>query len=307
MINSKDTKSFWAIMYMLIAMFSLSTMDAFAKLLVKGAYDPLQILAIRSWIILAVLLLYYFSRKQLVQLKANRLIPQLLRGGVGFLAPYCFFKSLQSLPLADATIIFFSSTFMITALSWPLLREKVGVYRWSAVVIGFIGVLIAMDPQGGGDKLSYLYCLFGSFCYSLLFLSGRYLSKTESVVSLVFFFNLSMAIVSTSLAPLVWVPVATADYLSILMFSVLGLLGHFCVTKAFSISDVGLITPLEYTALIWAVLWGYLLWGEVPQVNVWIGAGIIVLCALFVIYRESVNKKRALRAANKIAVNSESV
>jgi len=116
-----------------------------------------------------------------------------------------------------------------------------------------------------------------------------------------------MAIVSTSLAPLVWVPVATVDYLSILMFSILGLLGHFCVTKAFSISDVGLITPLEYTALIWAVLWGYLLWGEIPGVNVWIGACIIVLCALFVIYRESVNKKRALRAANKIAVNSESV
>ena len=304
MKNSADTKTYWPIIYMLVAMFSLSTMDALAKMLVKGAYDPLQILAIRSWIILAVLLLYYFSRGQLAQLQANRLIPQLLRGGVGFLAPYCFFKSLQSLPLADATIIFFSSTFMITALSWPLLREKVGVYRWSAVIIGFIGVLIAMDPKGDGDLLSYLYCLFGSFCYSLLFLSGRYLSKTESVISLVFFFNLSMAIVSTSLAPLVWVPVATADYLSIFMFSVLGLLGHFCVTKAFSSADVGLITPLEYTALIWAVLWGYLLWGEIPDSNVWVGAGIIVLCALFVVYRESVVKTRQLRAANKIALNS---
>ncbi|EPJ47226.1 MAG: hypothetical protein OFPI_32180 [Osedax symbiont Rs2] len=304
MKNSTDTKTYWAIIYMLVAMFALSTMDAFAKLLVKGAYDPLQILAIRSWIILAVLLLYYFSRRQLAQLQANRLIPQLLRGGVGFLAPYCFFKSLQSLPLADATIIFFSSTFMITALSWPLLREKVGIYRWSAVIIGFIGVLIAMDPKGDGDLLSYLYCLFGSFCYSLLFLSGRYLSKTESVISLVFFFNLSMAIVSTSLAPLVWVPVATEDYLSIFMFSVLGLLGHFCVTKAFSTADVGLITPLEYTALIWAVLWGYLLWGEIPNFNVWIGACIIVLCALFVVYRESVVKRKQRRAANKIVINN---
>lgn len=288
-------KNVSGIIYMLVAMLALSTMDAVAKFLVKGTFDPIQILAVRSWLILFVMLVYYVSRRRLHQLKTKRPVAHILRGALGFLAPYCFFKSLQTLPLGDATVIFFSSTFMITALSWPLLKEKVGFYRWCAVVLGFGGVLVAMDPSGEGAIVSYAYCLFGSFSYALLFLSGRWLSRTESVVSLVFSFNLCMAIVASSLAPLVWVPINAADYLPLLVFSALALIGHYCVTSSFSKADVAVIAPLEYTALIWAIFWGYFIWGDVPGWRVWSGGAIIIACALFVIYRESIAKPKQLK------------
>ncbi|MGB1237491.1 MAG: DMT family transporter [Pseudomonadales bacterium] len=280
-------------MFMLTAMFSLATMDALAKYLVKDSYDPLQILAIRSWLILCLLLCYYFTRGTLHKLKTGKVKAQILRGLCGCVAPYCFFMSLKTLPLADATVIFFSSTFMITALSGPLLKEKVGLYRWSAVIVGFLGVLIAMNPSGEGALLSYLYCLTGSFSYALLFLSGRWLSRTESVDSIVFYFNLCMAVVASLLAPLVWLPVPTSDYSAIALFSVLAMLGHICIANAFSRADVGFIAPLEYTALIWSVLWGYVIWTEVPEPHVMLGGAIIITCALVVIYRETRTKTHA--------------
>ncbi len=288
-LNSENLSG---IIFMLVAMFSLATMDALAKYLVKDKYDPIQILAMRSWIILTVMLAYYAGRGKLHKLKMSKPIAQLARGLFGFLAPYCFFKSLQTLPLADATVIFFSSTFMITALSGPLLKEKVGLFRWTAVIIGFIGVIIAMEPQGDGNIESYLYCLGGSFSYSILFISGRWLARTESVDSLVFSFNFSMVIVASCLTPMVWNAVPSADFGPIILFAGLALLGHYCVTSAFSHSDVALIAPLEYTALIWAVLWGFLIWGDIPGVQVVIGGTIIIGCALFVVYREAMQSKK---------------
>jgi len=282
-----DNKNLQGILYMLFAMFALATMDALAKYLVKDRYDPTQILAIRGWMIMVVMLLFYASRRKLAKLKPTKPLSQLARGVFGFLAPYCFFKSLQVLPLADATVIFFSSTFMITALSVPLLKEKVGAYRWSAVIVGFIGVLIAMDPQGEGELISLAYCLAGSFSYAILFISGRWLSRTESIDSLVFGFNFCMTLAATALAPSIWVSVAVDDWWAIIVFSMLALLGHFCITHAFSKSDASVIAPLEYTALIWAVLWGYLIWADIPNQQVIIGAVIIIGCALLVIFRES--------------------
>lgn len=275
------------ILYMVAGIFLLSTMDAMAKWLVKETLDPLQLIAIRSWFVIVMMFGYFTLIKRRVQLQPTRPVAQMVRGMFGVLAPYCFFTSLKTLPLADATVIFFSSTFMITALSWPLLRERVGVHRWSAVVIGFIGVLIAMRPEGGGKIVSYMYCLVGSLTYSLLFISGRWLSRTETVASLVFSFNLALAVVCTLLLPLVWVPVSSTIVMMIFVFSLLALSGHLCITSAFSKAAVGVIAPFEYTALVWAVLLGYLVWQDIPGWNVVTGAAIIILCGLYVIYRES--------------------
>lgn len=275
------------IAFMLMAMLSFATMDAMAKYLVKDRYDPVQILAIRSVLILLVMLSYYLIRNQLHLIKPKNPLALALRGSVGFIAPYCFFKSLQVLPLADATVIFFSSTLMITALSVPLLKEPVGFYRWAAVILGFVGVVIAMDIQGSTSLISYGYCLMGSFTYSLLFLSGRFLSKTESVGALVFSFNLSLLVIASLITPLVWIDVPSADLAPISFFAALALVGHFCVTTAFSRANAAVIAPLEYTALIWAVLWGYLIWGDIPDTRVVIGGTIIIGCAIFVVLREA--------------------
>ena len=271
--------------------FLLSIMDAIAKWLVEDALDPIQLLAVRSWFVITILFAYYSVKNRRVEITPTRPIAQGIRGLFGFLAPYCFFKSFQTLPLADATIIFFSGIFMITALSWPLLKEKVGVHRWSAIIVGFIGVVIAMNPEGGGQMIGYIYCLIASLTYALLFLSGRWLSKTESVISLVFSFNLGLAVVCTSLAIFVWVPMTASMLVIVFLFSMLAMSGHICLTTAFSKAPVSVVAPFEYTGLIWTVLLGYFFWNEIPASNVIIGAFIIVSCGLYVIYRESKNKQ----------------
>lgn len=279
---------------MVAGIFLLSVMDAVAKWLVEDKLDPLQLIAVRSWFVVAVLFGFYSIRNQRNAIKPTRPIIQVVRGMLGFFAPYGFFKSLQTLPLADTTVIFFSGTFMITALSWPLLKERVGVHRWAAVIIGFIGVIIAMKPQGDGQFIGYIYCLIGSLAYALLFISGRWLSKTESVVSLVFMFNFGLAIVCTLLVPLVWVPMTNQLIIIVFFFSILALSGHLCLTNAFSKAPVGVIAPFEYTALVWTVILGYFIWQDIPALNVVIGAGIIIACGMYVIYRESRNKSVSL-------------
>ena len=276
---------------MIVGIFLLSVMDAVAKWLVKDTLDPIQLITVRSWFVITVLFVYYSVKNKRNEITPTRPVAQAVRGLFGFLAPYCFFKSLQTLPLADATVIFFSGIFMITALSWPLLKEKVGVHRWTAVIVGFIGVLIAMDPKGGGQTAGYIYCLIGSLTYALLFISGRWLSKTESVISLVFCFNFGLAITCTLLVPFVWVPMTANLLLIVFLFSMLALSGHICLTTAFSKAPVGVVSPFEYTGLIWTVTLGYFIWHEIPAYNVVIGAFIIVLCGLYVIYRESKNKQ----------------
>ncbi len=275
------------ILYMIVGILLLSIMDAVAKWMVKDTLDPIQLIAIRSWIIIIVLYIYFSTKNLKHELRSKRSIHLGLRGLFGFLAPYCYFKSLQTLPLADANVVFFCSTFINTALSWLLLKEKVGVHRWVAVIIGFIGVLIAIQPEGKGELVGYLYCLCSSLTYSMLLISGRWLARTEHVVTLVFYYNLMLGIISTMLLPFVWVNMDIDVVLMVVLFSGLALYGHLCLTTAFSKAPISVVVPFEYTAIIWAVLIGYFVWQDIPAANVIIGAIIIIGCGLYVIYRES--------------------
>ena len=209
---------------------------------------------------------------------------------MGFLAPFCFFLALKHLPLADATVVFFGATFILTALSALIFKERVGIHRWGAVVIGFVGVLIAVNPEGDGEIFAYLLVFTASFVYALLLLSGKRLAEQDSVISLVFSFNLMLGITGTLLLPLVWIPVSWPIVGILFLLSVLAIGGHYGLTTAVSRAQISAIAPFEYTSLVWATLLGYLVWLDVPSSQVWIGASIIVSCGLYVIYRESLNR-----------------
>ena len=281
------------IAYMVTGIGLLSLMDALVKWLGEGGVHPMQLIAMRSWIIVCLFLLFYASRKQGATLKPNNALAVHGRSALGFFAPLLFFLSLQYLPIANVTVTFFSSTFMITVLSWPILKERVGWHRIMAIVVGFIGVLIAVETRGDVmDWRGYVLCLLGSLAYSVLFITGRLLSRSESTVALVFSFNLVLGLIATLLLPWFWQAVDRTQLLYILLFSLLALFGHLCITKAFAHSPVGVLAPYEYTALFWAVITGYLIWGDVPGLRVWIGATLIIGAGLYVIYRESLNKRQ---------------
>ena len=198
---------------------------------------------------------------------------------------------MKELPLADATVIFFISPFVMTALSVPLFGEKVGIHRWSAIMLGFIGVLIVMQPTSGVLKMDALMVIGASLCYSGVMLTGRVLSKTETTFTIIFYSNLGVLIATACLAVFFWHPIPLQDVALVALMALLSLAGNICLVKSFALGEVGVITPFEYTGIFWAVMLGYLIFGDFPGLHVWLGVVIIAGSGLYMIYRE--NRKRA--------------
>ncbi len=272
----------------------LSGMDAVVKILVTQDVSVLHILAIRSWLIVIVMLLFYVIRGQTNQLKPVRKLHQAVRSVFGIVAPLLFFLGLKYLPLTDSVVIFFTSTLAVTFLSAIILGERVGVHRWAAVGIGYIGVLIAMRPSGEGQLIGYALAFGGSLAYAYLFLSGRYLSQTETVSSLVFYYNLGVGVTSSLwivfiARELLFVPSASV-LTGITAIAVLAVCGHYLMTLAFAKAEVSLIAPLEYTAIIWAIGLDYLLWQIAPLPTTLLGAAIIIGSGYYVMHREQLKK-----------------
>lgn len=292
--DSSGQNNLLGIMLMMMGMLLMAGMDTTAKWLVEANVSPVQVLAMRSWIIVPAILFALAMRNQLSLLKTTRPLAHGLRGGLGIFAPLPFFAALKYLPLADATVVFFSSSFILTAISAIFLREKVGIHRWSAVVIGFGGVVIAMNPEGEGQLSAYLLVLCAAFAYAGIQVSGKQLMRQDSIISVVFSFNLMIGISTTSMLPWIWVPVSWDVVFVILLMSLLALSGHIALTAAFGKAQVSAIAPFEYTSLIWVVLLGYVLFEDIPSTQVWLGAAVVISCGLYMIYRESLHRRNKL-------------
>ena len=276
---------------LLFAMLLFVTMDGLAKQLVGANLSAIQVIAVRSWIIIGLMLLVLGMRGQVKTLHMKYPGQSLARGVLTFLAPYLFFTSLQQLPLADATVVFFSSSFFLIAGSALFLKERIGPHRWSAVMIGFVGVVIAINPTGEGDLLAYLMVLGATIMYSVAFIWGKRLSEHDSVLSLVFSLQVGMGLVSTVMLPWVWEPMSMRMMAEMTLMALIALAAHYLFTSAFARAEVSVLAPFEYTALLWAVLIGYLVWGDFPDQRTWIGASIIIAAGLYVIHRETLHQR----------------
>ena len=279
---------------MVLGIFFLSVMDASVRGAVSIGLSPIQILALRSVVILVVMTIGYRLRNEAHLLLPKRLSWHALRGVLGFSAPFCFFTALKFLPLSDAVVVFFSATFLTTVLSVFVLKERVGPHRWTAVVVGYVGVVIAMSPRGEGMWIGYLLVVASSVGYAFLFISGRLLSATESVPSLVFSFNIGVGVLSMIMLPFVWRDMGWMDTGFIVLIAVLALLGHLFLTTAFARAPASSIAPFEYTALVWAVTFDMVFWNEVPVGSVWLGAAFIIGSGLYMIHRERLHQGLAM-------------
>lgn len=277
---------------MLVAILLLSCMDAVAKwLMTTHEVSAIQILAIRSIIIVPLMLLVFSARKEITTLKPNRLNLHIWRGCIGFISPLAFFVGIKHIPLTDAIVLFFSSIFIVTILSVIVLKEKVGVHRWASICVGFIGVLIVATPEGGGQLKGYLLVLLGSATYSLLFISSRYLSPTESVASLVFSYNVCVGVISLLLLPWFWENLNLTQTMWLIVLSLLALSGHYCITVAFASSEASLVAPFEYSGIIWGLAFDFYLWNTLPAYSTIGGASIIIASGLYIVHRERVRSQ----------------
>jgi drug/metabolite transporter (DMT)-like permease len=266
----------------------------------SGQISAIQVIAVRSWIILPLILVTLAPRGEIGLLATRKPLQHLLRGCFGFCAPLAFLASLKSLPLADATVVFFSSTFMLTAASALFLKERVGIYRWSAAAIGFGSVVIAMNPRAGGDLEGFLMVLAATVIYAMIFVSGKQLSRGDSVIALVFSLHFGMGLTATLMLPWFWVSMSGLEFLQLGLLAVFAMGAHYLFASAYARADVSVLAPFEYTALLWATLIGYFVWRDNPSPGVWIGAAIIIACGLCAIHRESL-RHRSLSSGRDIS------
>lgn len=274
------------ILLMLLGISFLSMMDSVVKWLLLHGISVIEIIAIRGWLITAAILLSLPSQGGWKTLQTGRIKLHLVRTAIGFFAPFCFFTSLKFLPLADATAIFFCTTFFMTAGSTIFLGEYVGPHRWAAVIVGFAGVLLVSSPGNESFHPAAILPLIAGAAYAVIMLSGRVLARTDSPIKLVFYFNAFNTLLATTLLPFFWIAPSAEVMLVLLLVSVLALGGYFCLTNAFTLAPIGAIAPIEYIALLWATVLGYVFWDEIPAPIAWLGMALILSAGLYIMWRE---------------------
>jgi len=291
MVESAANDNVRGIVLIMLGALFLSVMDAVVKLLLDHGYSVLQILAVRSWFIVPAMVLWAWRTLPGGALRTKRPALHIVRVVLGFFAPFFFFSSLSTLPLADATVIFFGATFIMTALSVPLLKEYVGPHRWAAVVVGFLGVVVAANPSGDFFQSGAVLAMLSSLSYALFMLITRWMGPGEGAFKQVLYFHAWVAVAASAFALTDFKPMTLGDLGLVALAGVIAVSGHLCLTRAFSIAPVGVVAPFEYSAMVWASLMGFWMWGHIPGQATIMGAGVIVASGLYLLYRETRQKR----------------
>jgi len=216
----------------------------------------------------------------------------LFRCLMGLMALIAIVIALRELPLAVVVSLSYAAPLFITVLSIFLLSEKVGVFRWLAVLIGFVGVVIIAEP--GFKGMNYLYFLPLIFCIGMAFvtITIRKLSTTEPIWLISIFFTITISIAGLATIPLGWIVPNFQDFILLALIGVTGGSANLFLTQSYKLSEVSLVAPLKYLALVFAIIFGYLIWNEIPTVKTLIGASLVVLASLIIFRREIYHKQK---------------
>ncbi len=270
---------------MAIGVASLCVSDAVAKTLTQH-YAPIQIMFLRNLIALPFAILIAWRMGGPDALRSRTPMAHLLRGVLWIGATVLFFTSIRYLGLAEATALIFVAPLFITAISAVFLKEQVGWRRWSAVLVGFVGVLVIVRPGTAAFEMVMLLPVATALVYALLMLSARFVDSGESVWTLLLYLTGAGAVLSAVLVPFFWQAVRPEDLWLFAGIALFGTAGMTLMTQAFRLAPAAVVAPLDYTALIWATGLGWLFWNEVPDSVTFVGAGIIILSGIFTILRE---------------------
>lgn len=263
----------------------LNVNDAFAKHLIEQ-YSPLQILFLRNVIALPFALAVTVRIGGVQALRSGRPAAHLLRGFLWVVATVMFFTSFAYLDLAEATALIFVAPLFITALSAMFLKEQVGWRRWLAVVVGFVGVLVVIQPGAAAFQLVSLLPVSTAFIYALLMLSARWVDQRESAWTMLLYLTGTSALLSALVVPFVWTPIGLEDLWSFAGVALFGTAGMTLMTQAFRVAPASTVAPFDYSGLLWATVLGWLFWREVPDAPAVLGAAIIVGSGFFILWRE---------------------
>jgi len=269
---------------MLFGMLLFSLNDVMGKWLV-ATYSVGQVLLIRSAAAMLVLLPFLWRDGVRPLLAVERPGMQALRVLVSSAEVYCFYFAVITLPLADVMTYWLAAPIYVAAVSPFLLGERVGWRRWLAIVIGFGGVVIALDPSAATLTPPALVSILGSFCFAFLMLSGRTLRGTPDT-TLVFWQLVGAGLFGVATAHFGWVTPTSLDLTLLALLGVVAMAAHICVNRALKLADAATVAPFQYTLLFWAVVFGFIVFGDIPRPAMSIGAAIIVAAGLFIFFRQ---------------------
>ncbi len=269
-------------------------------------YPVGQVVFFRSaFAILPVVVIYAWRGELEAAIRTGRPFHHIGRGATAVGAMFCNFSALARLPVVDATAISFVSPLITVAMSAVFLKERVRIYRWSAVIVGFAGVLVMLAPRlsVGSSAASAAGALgAGLGLMGALFSAGstvqtRSLTRSETTSSIVLYFSLICALFGLCTWPLGWVAPSWTEFAALATIGIFGGLAHIFLTESYRLAPASLVAPFDYTSMLWALVLGFLVFGEVPDALVFIGAGIIAGAGLFVIWRERQLGLQRARAA----------
>ena len=290
----------------LLAVLLFSINDATIKFL-SGGYALHEVVLIRSLIgfVIIVALIAPMTNGWAI-MRTRRLGMHLLRGLLVVAANMLFFLGLAAMPLAEAVAIFFVSPLIITVFSVIFLGEKVGPRRWTAIVVGFIGVLIMMRPGTEAFRIASLFPLIAALCYAGLHMMTRLIGRTESAETMAFYIQIAFIFVSGAMGLVfgdgrfavqsdpslefllrAWIWPDPADIGLFLLLGICTGIGGYLISQAYRVAQAAVIAPLEYIALPMSVLFGVLAFGEWPDAVAFIGMGFILGSGLFTLWREA--------------------
>jgi drug/metabolite transporter (DMT)-like permease len=277
------------ILAMVAAVGLLSLMDGGLKVL-AAHYPPLQVTALRALASLPIVVAWIAWRGGFSQLLRVRWPLHLLRGVLGIAMLSFFAYALKHVSLSDAYSIFFVSPLLITALSVPILGERVDWRRWAAIAVGLGGVLIVLEPTGEGVlTLAGIACLLAAAAYAISAITMRVLGRTDSTQAMMFWLTTMMAIGAGALAAPDWHSIRSGDWPVIAGVAVTGALGQYAITEAFRRGEASVVAPFEYTALAWGLAIDWFVWSIAPALRMLAGAAVIVAAGIYLVHRERVH------------------
>ena len=283
------------VMLIMLAVFLFSSMDTLAKLALKSY--PLQPLIWARYAVHLVFMLILFAPRMGLQLiKTKRVGLQTLRGLLLVGSTGFFYLSLQYLPLAEAAAISFVAPVIVTALSGPMLGERVTARHWLAVILGFAGVLVIIRPNGGLLTFAVVFPLSTAILFALYQIVTRKLAGRENPFTSLFYTALVGAVITSAILPFAWVPPTPTQAGLMIAIGCLGGFGHFLLIRAVELASPIALAPFVYTQLLWSTVLAFLVFHELPDAVSLLGMLVIVAAGLM-----AVDWKRMRRRTDAVA------
>jgi S-adenosylmethionine uptake transporter len=273
-----------------------SVQDATVKWLVVHYAVP-QILFTRSLVIIAIACLIGGRRNMPLLVQSRNKMALVMRAALILFAWLSYYTAARSLGLAELTTLYYAAPIIVVVLSVLILKENVSITRWLVVLVGFGGVVLAADPAGSVNIVPASMAVFAACCWGLSVILVRLISKSETTANQMIVSNALFAAVCALMLAWCW---KTPDPFSLLLMLGLGLaggLGQFFLYEGFRFAPASVVAPIEYTGLVWAFLYGYVIWADIPKIEVFAGAALIVISSLALIWFE---RRRALRLAASV-------